>query len=236
MRFARSGDRKDDMFDAVIAPLKMISSEHLVICKAKAESDNPDAEIAVLTVRDTYSGIVMTHPGKEKDTRETVIAYNHFVGGKQEEIKPRVVVKSDNAPALIEAAHNLAWIPELSLANRWPHNAVHERMHRTLLSLCRSHLKQSGMPSKIRNIVVCFASVLMSVIKNEPKVRHEVDALNESRAAYKDKHNSSCWKVHTGNDFSGIIQPFGLTFFTKTPQRSIQWHRTSHLVSLWDGS
>ena len=144
------------MLDAVIAPLKMLSSDHLVICRAKADSDNPDADIAVLTGRDTYSGLTMTYPGKEKGTRETPIAYNHFVGGKQEDIKPRVVVKSDNAPALIEAANTLAWIPELSLANRWPHNAVHERMHRTLLVLCRAHLKQSGLPTKIWNIVVSF--------------------------------------------------------------------------------
>ena len=95
MRFARSGDRKDDMLDAVIAILKMLSADHLVICKAKADSDSPDSDIAVLTVRDTFSGIVMTYPGEEKDAKETVIAYNHFVGGQQEGIKPRAVVKSD---------------------------------------------------------------------------------------------------------------------------------------------
>ena len=54
----------------------------------------------------------MTYPGKEKDSKETVTAYNHFVGGKHEEIKLRVVVKSDNAPALIDAANQLTRIPE----------------------------------------------------------------------------------------------------------------------------
>ena len=102
---------------------------------------HPDSDIAYLTVRDVFSGILMTYPGKEKDAKETVIAYNDFVGGKQEDIKPRVVVKSDNASAFVDAAHQLSWIPVTSLANRWPHNAVHERMHRTLLSLCRAHLK-----------------------------------------------------------------------------------------------
>ena len=105
MRFTRKGDRTDDMLDAVIAPLKMFSSDHLVICRAKADADNPDADIAILTLRDTFSGMTMCYPGKEKNAHETVIAYNHFVGGKQEDIKPRVIVKSDNAPALIEAAH-----------------------------------------------------------------------------------------------------------------------------------
>ena len=70
MRFTRSGD----MLDAVIAPLKVLSSDHLVICKAKAEADNADSEIAVLTVRDTYSGLTMTYPGRGKDIRETLIA------------------------------------------------------------------------------------------------------------------------------------------------------------------
>ena len=115
----------------------------------------------------------MTYPGKEKDASKTIIAYNHFVGCKQEDIKPRVVVKSDNAPALIDAAHKLSWIPETSLANRWPRNAVHERMHRTLLSLCRAQLKQSGIPTNAWNIVVCFASVLMSIIKDAPKIAEQ---------------------------------------------------------------
>ena len=94
MRFVNAGDRKDDDLDAVINILKMLSADHLVIRRAKSGSDNPDSDIACLTVRDVFSGIVMTYPGKEKDAKETVIAYNHSVGGKQEEVKPRVVVKS----------------------------------------------------------------------------------------------------------------------------------------------
>ena len=62
MRFVRTGDRRDDMLDAVIAPLKMISSDHLVICRAKADSDNPDADIAILTIRDSFSVITMCYP------------------------------------------------------------------------------------------------------------------------------------------------------------------------------
>ena len=61
MRFSRKGDRTDDMLDAVIAPLKMFSSDHLVICRAKADADNPDADIAILTLRDTYSSMTMCY-------------------------------------------------------------------------------------------------------------------------------------------------------------------------------
>ena len=103
MRFVRT-DRKDDVLDAVVMPLKLLSSDHLVICRAKAASDNLDNDIACLTVRDVFSGVVMTYPGKEKDAKEIVTAYNHFAGGRQEDIKPRVVFKSDNALALIDAA------------------------------------------------------------------------------------------------------------------------------------
>ena len=60
-----------------------------------------------MTVRDTYSGVTMTYPGREKDAKETCVAYSHFVGGKCEEIKPKIVVKSDNAPALIDAANTV---------------------------------------------------------------------------------------------------------------------------------
>ena len=156
MRSARTGERKDDGLDAVIEQLKMLSSDYVVICRAKSDSDNHDGEIACLTVRDSFSGATMTYPRKEKDATETVIAYSQFVGGKREEIKPRVVVKSDNALALIDAAHKLSWMPELFLANRWPHKAVHGRMHHTLLSLCRADLKQSGLPTKVCNIVVTY--------------------------------------------------------------------------------
>ena len=49
----------------------------------------------------------MTYLGKEKDARETFVAYSHLGGGKCGEIKPRVVVKPDRATALIDAAKSL---------------------------------------------------------------------------------------------------------------------------------
>ena len=74
MRFAMTGERKGDGLDAVIEPLNMLSPDHLVICRAKVDSDNPDGETACLTVRDSYSGVVMTCPGKERDASETLAA------------------------------------------------------------------------------------------------------------------------------------------------------------------
>ena len=64
MRFVKTGDRKDDGLDAVIQPLKMLSSDHLVLCRANSDADNPEQDIACLTVRDVLSGAVMTYPGK----------------------------------------------------------------------------------------------------------------------------------------------------------------------------
>ena len=72
MRFVRTGDRKDDGLDAVIVPLKMLSSDHLVICRAKSDAHNPEQDIACLTVRNAFSGALMTYPGKEK-TQETLL-------------------------------------------------------------------------------------------------------------------------------------------------------------------
>ena len=54
MRFVRTGDRKDDGLDAVIVIFKMLSSDHLVICRAKDDSENPDNDIACLTARDVF--------------------------------------------------------------------------------------------------------------------------------------------------------------------------------------
>ena len=73
MRFARTGERKDDGLDAVVEPLKVLSSDHLVICRAKADADNHDGEVACLAVRDTFSGVTMNYPGKENDAKETSI-------------------------------------------------------------------------------------------------------------------------------------------------------------------
>ena len=90
MRFARIGERKDNRLDVVIEPLSMLSSDNLVICRAKADSDNPDGEIACLTVRDSFSGAVMTYPGKEKDAKEMIAAYNHFVGANTRRSNPEL--------------------------------------------------------------------------------------------------------------------------------------------------
>ena len=39
---------------------------------------------------------------------------------------PDVVVKSDAAGDITQAVVDLGWHPQPSLANRWPHNTVHE--------------------------------------------------------------------------------------------------------------
>ena len=55
----------------------------------------------------------------------------------------------------------------------------------------------------------------MTVVKNPTKLANEVDARGQSRQVYKDKHASSCWKVHTGNDVDGIVQLFERLCFYK---------------------
>ena len=68
----------------------------------------------MLTVRGTSSGVVLPYPGKGKDTKDTCVDYNDFAGGVAD-VRPRVVVKSDMALALIDVAESILLIPETLL-------------------------------------------------------------------------------------------------------------------------
>ena len=51
----------------------------------------------------------------------------------------------DEAGELEQAAHEVGLIPETSLPNRWPHNAIMERDIRDEKECCRAYHLQSGI-------------------------------------------------------------------------------------------
>ena len=51
----------------------------------------------------------------------------HFMGLKASSIAPICFIKMDEAGELKVAAEEVGFVPETSLPNRWPHNAVLER-------------------------------------------------------------------------------------------------------------
>ena len=53
--------------------------------------------------------------------------FRHFVGLRANELATKTLIKLDEAGELEQAAHQVGFIPETSLPNRWPHNALLER-------------------------------------------------------------------------------------------------------------
>ena len=119
-------------------------------------------------------------------------------------------MKTDNAPALIQAIKELGWIPEPSIAKRWPHNTIHERRHRIFLCVCRSAMQQSGFPIKCWNWVCMYACVAINFVRLAPKLPNELSSVGESRPTFEEKHSRTSWEVwHDGKLFTGPEQLFG---------------------------
>ena len=120
-----------------------------------------------------------------------------------------MLCKLDAEAGILEAVQHLGWFPEPSLANRWPHNTVHERWHGTFKSVCRASLAQSGFPTAAWGIEVPFAATALSVTQPAPILPHEKDAAGNVLQEHEHKVNKSCWHVHHGEPFPGPLQPFG---------------------------
>ena len=73
-----------------------------------------------------------------------------------------MIVKSDAAPEITGAMHDLGWYSETSLANKWPHNTVHERWHTGVKSVCRAAMLQCGFPGEAANWCMVYSSMILS--------------------------------------------------------------------------
>ena len=80
------------------------------------------------TIRDVYSGLFIAYPLAHKTTEYVKWALQQFNPTPPPE---GAVVKGDYAQEAIRALRELGWLHQPSLANRWPHNTVHERDTRT---------------------------------------------------------------------------------------------------------
>ena len=101
------------------------------------------------------------------------------------------------------------WHPDTSLANRWPHNTVHERWHGTLKSVERAAIYQSGFPVESWGLCVTFSATALSITQPAPILPHEKNAGGVVLPEHQHKVGKTCWNVHHGSDFSGPLQPFG---------------------------
>ena len=97
-------------------------------------------------LRDLFSGARLAYPLSKRDAPSHAKNFRHFVGLRANELATKTLIKLDEAGELEQAAHQVGFIPETSLPNTWPHNALLERDVREEKECCRSiHLQGPHM-------------------------------------------------------------------------------------------
>ena len=143
-----------------------------------------------MIVRDAHSGARQIFPQTRRTIENNITALQKFVG--PEAGSSKVILKSDAAQELVGAAERLSWLPEPSVANRWPHNAVLERDVRTVKEATRSVHLQAGFDHEMWPLSMSYAATSLSA---------------EQPAAYNP--SISQWEAATGEPFRGKPIPLG---------------------------
>ena len=81
---------------------------------------------------------------------------------KASELATRTLIKMDEAQELEQAAHQVGFVPETSLPNRWPHNTLLERDIGEEKERCRVAHLQSGLPYEYHTCSYPFACLFMT--------------------------------------------------------------------------
>ena len=113
-------------------------------------------------VRDLYSGARIAYPLSKRDVESHAKNFRHFVGLKANELATHTLIKMDEAQELEQAAHQVGFVPETSLPNRWPHNALLERDIREEKECCRVVHLQSGLPYEYHTYSYPYACLSMT--------------------------------------------------------------------------
>ena len=90
------------------------------------DHSSSNKEFVVLLVRDIFSKVLQAYPSTTKNSDHVYQSLNRFVGVALAK-NPELIVKSDQAPEILKAVHDLGWVPDTSLPARWPHNSTLER-------------------------------------------------------------------------------------------------------------
>ena len=124
----------------------------------------------------------------------------------------------DEAGELEQTAHAVGMVPETSLPNRWPHNAILERDVREEKECCRTIHLQSGLPYKYHTYSYPYACLSMSFDK--PSI------------ADPDKTQ---WESLTRNKFEGMRLCFGqLVYYQrKSPTKTLEPNMSPGLFLGW---
>ena len=187
---AKSKEREDDKLPSFDKKNMRLGADAIIIAKehesfasslpGASKSDDRrsgSGDNSVLTVGDFYSGCgaAVPLPGHGHDACYKCL--KDFVGPRVAKWSPNIIVKSDAATSITGAVEELGWFSEPSLANRWPHNAIHERWIRTLKSVIRASMQGSGLPFKAWSFAVAHAVTSLNIHKTAPKHPWEKDCL-----------------------------------------------------------
>ena len=151
---------------------------------AKRVEQNGVEDYVCFSIRDEFSGCGLMCPRTSRSKDMNYSDLKHFTGPAIQRSRPEIVVKSDAAGEIVGAVRDLGWHPEPSLANKWPHNAVHERWISTVKSVTRAAMLQSGFPQIATPWALPYASIVLSIDQRAPIHPHERDAAGNVLPAY----------------------------------------------------
>ena len=194
MRVSRKPDGKaDDMLDPPKEPFEQLATDDVILAKgAEFQGTGLGGVKTHHVVRDLYSGARVAYPLSKRDAPAHAKNFRHFVGLRANELATKTLIKLDEAGELEQAAHQVGFIPETSLPNRWPHNALLERDIREEKECCRSIHLQSGLPYEFHTHSYPFACLSMSA--DRPSITNP---------------EKTQWESITRSPFDGIRLCFG---------------------------
>ena len=194
MRVSRKPDGKsDDMLDPPKEPFEQLATDDVILAKgAEFQGTGIGGIKTHHVVRDLFSGARLAYPLSKRDAPSHAKNFRHFVGLRANELATKTLIKLDEAGELEQAAHQVGFIPEASLPNRWPHNALLERDIREEKECCRSIHLQSGLPYEYHTYSYPFACLSMSI--DRPSINNP---------------EKTQWEALTKSPFEGIRLCFG---------------------------
>ena len=192
-----------------------IAADVVVVFK---ESSKDDRETTLLVIRDEFSGFVRSFPLVWRTTENVVRALLQFAG-KHAESKPVIMFKSDNARGLQSACQQMTWVPEPTLANRWPHNSVLERDIRSIQEITRAVHVQAGFA--IRPGLWVHSAVFATFVLN---LNHSIADRKESR-----------YVAATGEEFPGRLLLLGQLVYYRTDPKHREKFEPSAAPALFCG-
>jgi hypothetical protein len=164
MRVSHVKDGKsDDKIDPPKQAFEQLDTDDVILAKGSEHFGTGIGGVKTHhVIRDLYSGARMAYPMSKRDTEAHAKNFRHFVGLRAGELAVRTLIKMEEAQELEQAAHQVGFIPETSLPNRWPHNALLERDVREEKECCRVVHLQSGLPYEYHTYSYPYACLSMS--------------------------------------------------------------------------